>query len=384
MPLRVLADENIPRIAEALAGVADVTLRPGRAIRGTDLRGVDALIVRSVTRVDEALLAGSSVRFVATATIGTDHIDRDFLKQANPPIGFASAAGSNANSVAEYVVAVLLELAVARGEALEGKTLGVVGCGNIGRCLAPKAEQLGMEVLRNDPPLERAGVPGPWTSLQELLAHADAVTLHVPLNRGGQDNTVRLIGAEQLAAMKSGAWLINSARGPVVDNAALREALAAGQPAAAVLDVWEREPDLDRALMERVEIATPHIAGYSLDGKLNGTRQVAEALAAYFGVTLAPWDPALPAPDRPFAPPPPSATREEALLAAVRASYAPREDDARLRAGASLSQEEWNAHFDRLRKEYPPRREFWAHALPRADFPLGVPAVLEALGFGME
>src|SRR5690606_27090310 len=245
-----------------------------------DLRDADALIVRSVTRVDRALLDGTPVRFVGTATVGVDHVDRAYLAEAG--IGFASSAGCNSRSVVEYVITVLLEIAVAHDITLAGKTLGIVGHGNIGSRLAKVAPILGLNVLVNDPPLERAGHPGPFITLEHLLQHSDFVTFHVPKITTGPDRTIGLIDSARLAAMKPTAWLINGSRGDVVVGDDLKSALAARRIAGAVLDVWEGEPAIDRELMDAVFLATPHIAGYSMEGKMNGTTMMHDAAAAHF------------------------------------------------------------------------------------------------------
>jgi erythronate-4-phosphate dehydrogenase len=310
-PLTIVADENIPQVANAFEGIATIRLVNGRGLRREALEGADALLVRSVTRVDGHLLAGSSIQFVGTATIGTDHVDRAYL--ASSGIGFASAKGSNANSVAEYVVAALLEIAAHTGTELGGRTLGIVGRGNIGSRVAKYAPLLGLRVLMSDPPLERAGECGPWTPLPSLLRESDFVTFHVPLNRDGADRTLHLIGGGELAVLKPGAWLINTSRGPVVDNAALLGALEGGHLGGAVLDVWEGEPDIMRPLLERCLIGTPHIAGYSIDGKLNGTRMMHAAVLRHFGLEGA-WEPETPPVPRPAV----AAEGTDSLRSAVR------------------------------------------------------------------
>ncbi len=223
--MKIVADPNIPFVRDAFKPHGDVVLIPGRQITAGAVREADALLVRSVTPVTEALLAGSRVQFVATATIGTDHVDERYLTATG--IGFASAAGSNANSVAEYVVAALLELAHRGHYRLRDKSLGVIGVGNVGSKVVRYARALGMRVLRNDPPL----------GLLEPAQEADMVTLHVPL----LDTTRHLFHHDNLR----GFTLLNTSRGPVVDNQALREAIDANRIPAAVLDVWEGEPQAD-------------------------------------------------------------------------------------------------------------------------------------------
>jgi erythronate-4-phosphate dehydrogenase len=375
-----VVDENIPGAQEAFGRLATVRTVPGRSLRRDDLRDADALIVRSVTRVDRDLLHGTPVRFVGTATVGVDHVDRAYLAEAG--IGFASSAGCNSRSVVEYVITVLLEIAVAHDITLAGKTLGIVGHGNIGSRLAKVAPILGLNVLVNDPPLERAGHPGPFITLEHLLQHSDFVTFHVPKITTGPDRTIGLIDSARLAAMKPTAWLINGSRGDVVVGDDLKSALAARRIAGAVLDVWEREPAIDRELMDAVFLATPHIAGYSMEGKMNGTTMMHDAAAAHFQLDD-PWRPTMP--PVPNSKVPLEATNlQPALLAAARASYPIRSDDARLREGRSLPPEQWRLHFDRLRREYPVRREFanYTVATPGAESPLA--EILHGLGFQTE
>jgi len=357
--VHILADRNIPLVREAFGCLGEVTLYPGRRLSREQVAGADILLVRSVTPVNAALLEGSRVRFVGTATIGTDHVDQAYL--ARRGVGFASAPGSNANSVAEYLTAALLELAdaVLPGRTLRGLTLGIIGAGNVGRRVEEKARALGLDVLLNDPPLARAtGLPK-YRPLEELF-RADVLTLHVPLTREGPDATHHLADARFFERMREGAVFINTSRGAVADTAALSAALDSGRLAAAVLDVWEGEPDIPADLLSKVFIGTPHIAGYSYDGKVNGTRMIFEAACRHFGLDLT-WDPSgrLPEP-APAVIPLGDLRGEAACRAAVRVAYDIRRDDTALRETLNLPPGERGAAFDRLRKEYPVRREFAA------------------------
>lgn len=380
--LRVLADENIPFARDAFGTLGAVQLMAGRSIRAADVREADVLLVRSVTQVDAALLADSSVQFVGSATIGTDHVDQDYLAERS--IGFAHAPGSNADSVVEYVIAALLELAVRKDETLVGQTVGVVGCGNIGGRLAQRLPPLGLRVLKNDPPLEEAAGPGhDYVSLETLLAQADVVTCHVPLTYEGQYATHHLIGAGHLRQMKSNAWLLNTSRGPVVANAALREALAENRLGAAVLDVWEDEPTPDPGLVHQVDLATPHIAGYSFDGKVAGTVMLYEAVTDYFDLASA-WDAEAvlaPSPDDQVQLDPPAVAgpQERWLHDLVCQMYNIRADDGRLRGGLKRSGDEWGNHFTALRKHYPRRRAFDRHTLPAGAVPDAYHRAVEGL-----
>ena len=280
-PLRIVADRNIPLVEKAFAPFGEVAALPTTSITPESARRADALIVRSETKVTAALLDGSPVTFVGSASIGTDHVDLDEL--ADRGIAFANAPGCNSDSVKEYIFAALLHLAGERSFLLRGKTLGIVGVGSVGRKVAAAAAGLGMAVLLNDPPRARDEGAAGFLPLDDLMA-ADIVTLHVPLTRSGEDATYQLFDAGRLARMKPGAVLINASRGAVVPTSALKRALAGGHLAAAILDVWDNEPDVDLELLSRTALGTAHIAGYSMEGKLNAVRLVREAFCRHFGL----------------------------------------------------------------------------------------------------
>ncbi|NUM54196.1 MAG: 4-phosphoerythronate dehydrogenase PdxB [Candidatus Hydrogenedentes bacterium] len=355
--MKIIVDENIPYGGDAFESLGNVILRPGRAISQEDVRDADMLMVRSITRVNAALLDGSRVRFVATATIGTDHLDEAYLKERG--IAYASAPGCNANSVAEYITASLLVLAETRGFKLWDRTLGIIGHGNVGKRVAQKARALGMRVVLNDPPLERETRDDTYRPLEEIF-NCSIITAHVPLTKSGPDATYHLLNEAFFSRCKTGTLILNTSRGAVCDGNALRVALESGKIGAAALDVWESEPDVDLELLSNCAIATPHIAGYSFDGKVNGTRQIYEAACAFLGVTPT-WDPAplLPAPDVPEVHANGTARSIQSELAATVCSvYDILEDDARMRALLTMPAAERGPYFDRLRKEYPRRREF--------------------------
>jgi erythronate-4-phosphate dehydrogenase len=354
-PLSILVDENVPYGAEAFGRVGRVRAMAGRKIGVDDVRHTDVLIVRSVTRVDAALLTGSRVRFVGTATIGTDHVDTAFLR-ANG-IEFCSAPGSNAMSVAEYVVAALLRSAHARGQTLDGATLAVVGVGNVGSRVIGKARALGLEPVLVDPPRQREEPRASFVDLAEALPQADYVTLHVPLTKDGPDATAGMADAGFFARMKPGAVFFNTSRGGVHDETALAEALDSGRIAHAVLDVWKGEPAIDPETLRRAFIATPHIAGYSFDGKVAATVMLYQSLCRFLSRPEAiDLGPLLPPPSVPRVDLTGPGTDEDLLRKAVSAVYDIEEDDRALRV-ASLADPS-GAAFDRLRKEYPQRREF--------------------------
>lgn len=357
MTLRILVDENIPAAREYLGCLGTVAQVPGRALTAPQLRDIDALLVRSVTRVDAALLRDSPVRFVGTATSGVDHVDRDYLRRRG--IGFAYAPGANANSVVEYVLAAIAAAEDTLERLLGGARVGIIGYGVIGRAMAARLQALGIGHCVYDPWLASREVRHP-ASLDQVLACA-VVTVHAELTRQQPWPSVHLLGEVELAAMGTGRLLLNVSRGAVVDNRALLHLLQAGKAPRTVLDVWETEPAIDPALLERVFLGTAHIAGYSLDGKLLATRMLAAALAAHLGppatAGAAPGDRGGAA-----ALPPLELSRGVTGAAMVRnllrARYDITDDDRRLReATLGVEPAAVAAAFDRLRRDYRVRRE---------------------------
>jgi erythronate-4-phosphate dehydrogenase len=377
--MQIIADENIPCVAKAFASLGEVTLLPGRGMQAEQVRAADILLVRSVTRVDARLLAGSNVQFVGSATIGFDHVDRAYLQEQG--IGFSTAPGSNATSAAEYVVSALLALAAQRGFDPAGKTAGIIGCGNVGSRVRQKLAVLGMECMVNDPPLRAQGGHDDFVDLDEVL-QADVITVHVPYTREGPYPTHHLVNAALLERLRSGAVFINTARGAVADNAALDVLLEARSDLSVVLDVWEGEPDISMSLLEKVQLGTPHIAGYSLDGKLRGTEMIYRAACAHFGRPLQ-WQAAddLPAGLSLDLRELRAAPLLAKLQAAVFACYDIRQDDASLREQLALPAAERPARFDRLRKEYPVRREFPQARITTGDPDGDLASTLSGLGF---
>ena len=373
--LRILADENIPAVRNVFGPFGSVRTLPGHSITASHVHDVDVLLVRSVTSVDADLVADSPVQFIGSATTGTDHVDRDALDKAG--IAFAHAPGANATSVADYVVAALLQVAVRTGASLDGRCLGIVGCGHIGQRLAQRAPALGLDVLQNDPPradaADAAGHAHSFVSLAHVLDAADIVTLHVPLTHDGPHPTHHLIDADALRQMDADTWLLNTSRGAVVDNTALLHAIDAGTRGPTVLDVWEHEPTPMPELLRRVDLATPHIAGYALDGKLRGTRMIFNALCAHLEVDM-PWpDAATLSPASLDAlsctPPDPRLPRTEWLHALAQQAYLIGADDARLRPYVTTPADKRGAFFSRLRKTYPRRREMQVHRVPPSAIP---------------
>ena len=378
--MKIVADENIPLLKDAFGPLGEVVALAADEITPQVLRDAQALLVRSVTRAGADLLDSTDVRFVGTATIGTDHIDRDYLSRRG--IGFTSAQGSNARSVAEYVFAALSVLAERKGLALADMVLGVVGVGNIGSRVARIAEGIGMRVLRNDPPLARRTGDPKYVAIQTVCGEADVVTFHVPLTREGPDATYHMIDEGLLRRLKGRAVLINTSRGAVHETAALKAAVGAQHLGAVVLDVWEDEPKIDPDLLAGVDLATPHVAGYSYDGKVNGTRMLLEAFCRHFGLQRR-WDPSplMPPPNRPRVRVSAGVSVDEALRLAITAAYGIQADDARLREMLKVPKSDRGAYFKSLRRNYPVRREFpWTTVELESD-DAGVRAALRTLGF---
>lgn len=351
----IVADENIPLLDAFFAGFGEIRRVPGRSIDRATVEQADVLLVRSVTNVNRALLEGSKVRFVGTCTIGTDHLDLEYFNEAG--VTWSSAPGCNARGVVDYVLGSLMTLAEIEGVDLTQRTYGVVGAGEVGGRLIRVLKGLGWNVKVCDPP-RQAAEGGDYVSLEQIIEQCDVISLHTPLTRSGAGATWHLFDQQRLQQLKPGAWLINAARGPVVDNLALREVLLEREDLQAILDVWEAEPEVDAALAELCVLATPHIAGYSLDGKQRGTAQIYQAYCEFSGqpaviqlsdLLPAPWlsevtlhadsDPAW------------------ALAMLCRGVYDPRRDDADFRRSLVGNVGEQRAAFDVLRKQYPVRRE---------------------------
>jgi len=356
--VKIVADENIPHVAECFSSLGQVESLHGRRITPQVVKDADLLVVRSVTPVGSGLLAGSTVRFVGTATIGFDHIDIDYLNSKG--IGFSSAPGSSANSVAEYVVAALLSVAEKRDIKLEGKSIGIIGVGNVGCKVERKVRALGMRPLLNDPPLYRQTGDSKYLPLEQLF-ECDFITLHTPLTYEGIDRTFHLADQEFFNSLKTGCVFINTARGGIVDTTALKQAIKSEKVGSAVLDVWENEPSIDVELLRMVDLSTPHIAGYSLEGKIGGMTMVYETACKYFGVAARYGiEDFLPEPRvkslevdtrRP--------DKQQILHETVHQVYPINRDDFNTREIAMVAPENRASFFDDLRKNYPVRREFY-------------------------
>ena len=351
--MNIVIDENISFAGEAFSQFGNVKLLQGRKITNSELKDADILIVRSITRVDKELLLNTPVQFVGTATIGTDHIDLDYLKSRK--IFFTDAKGCNADAVAEYVFTSVFYLANKYGLKIKDKTIGVAGVGNIGSRIVRLAKTLGMNVLKNDPPLQRESSSNEFVSLDQIY-DADIITMHVPLNKEGIDRTLHLFNNDNLRKLRNEIIFINASRGPVVDNNALLD-ISCSKNLKIVLDVWENEPGINIDLLEKVEFGTPHIAGYSLEGKINGTAMIYKALCKYLKAPPS-WNPNLPAVEDPVIEIDPDKNFEELLHQIFYRVYNIKNDDNRMRLIKEKPVEERPAYFDMLRKNYPFRREF--------------------------
>lgn len=362
--LNIVADAHIWGVQEAFGTLPghEVTLRALEAADITHgaLKDADALITRSSTRVNESLLSGTPVRFVATATIGDDHLDKPWLEASG--IGHANAAGSSTGSVLEYMLSALLELHARGLIKLPETCLGIIGAGRIGGSLARICEALSMPVLCNDPPRARKEGSADLASLDDLLQQADVLSLHTPLHRSGEDRTLHLLGTNELARFK-GRGIINAGRGACLDNAALLDWLDGDAARFAVLDCWENEPAISPALLAHAQLAigTPHIAGHSLDGKAANTVYARRALCEWLGVN-AEWD--LDGLLPPAALPASLACTSDAwtnLHAATRLLYDITRDDADLRAefgSGEANPDDIARRFSTLRRHYPVRRSW--------------------------
>jgi erythronate-4-phosphate dehydrogenase len=373
----------MPFAREAFSRLGNVTILPPSEITPACVRDADALAVRSTLRVNQKLLEGSRVRFVGTATIGTDHFDIPWLEQAG--IHWRSAAGCNANSVAEYVTAALLRLAARHNFTLAGKTMAVIGVGNVGRLVVNKMNALGLRVLQNDPPRRDAENNPVFQPLETVLREADIVTMHVPLTADGPYPTRHMANIDFFNMLKPGAIFINAARGGVQDSDALLSAMDSGRVAHAILDTWEGEPAFRPDVLARAAFGTPHIAGYSYEGKVMGTVMVYRELCRFLNVKPD-WDyeallppPAIP--ENKISPTQNDLPMERLLDEVVRQLYDIERDDKALRQIAGLDNQARGRAFEELRQKYPIRREFQFTRITGTKLSPKLQQVFSLLGF---
>ena len=376
--MKILADQNIPCVEEAFRDLGEVVLMPGRDIRPEHLADCQCLIVRTVTRVDAGLLNGTPVEFVGTATIGTDHIDLDYLAEAG--IGCSNAAGCNAEAASEYVISGLFALAQRNDfDPFELKA-GIVGFGNVGSRLHHKLDTLGIDCLVCDPPLQEAGISSQeFVDLDTILRECNFVTLHVPLTRAGRHPTYHLLDAERLQQLPEGCLLVNAARGAVIDNRALLELLNKRTDLHVFLDTWEQEPNPSRDLLRRVDLATPHIAGYSVEGRLRGTQMVLDAACKHFKLGSS-WHLSQQLPADQCIDLQPSNSIGSAWHELFYQHFDIWRDHEALISGSELDAASFAAHFDTLRRVYLDRLEYERFIVQPQNTEITV-QVLQQLGF---
>jgi erythronate-4-phosphate dehydrogenase len=373
--MKIVADDKIPFLKGALEPFADVVYMPGREINRTAVKDADALIIRTRTKCNEELLSGTNVKFIGTATIGYDHIDTHYCEKNN--ITWTNAPGCNSTSVMQYVTAAILHLSHEYGFNPQDKTLGIIGVGNVGSKVEKIAGILGMKVMLNDPPRARKEGNGKFVLLGDILYNSDIITIHAPLNIVGEDLTYHLFDEKSFKKMKKGAWLINSSRGEIVESPALKKALGT-EKISAVIDVWENEPDIDKGNMDMAFIATPHIAGYSTDGKANGTSMIVNSLCIFFGLPREEWYPQdVPAPEKPeITIDVAGKTDTEIIREAVKHSYNIMYDDYRLRLKPG--------DFEKQRGDYYLRREFTSYTVKLTGKNESAKNKLEQMGFNLQ
>ena len=392
--MQIVADENIPLLEQFFSEFGEIRKVAGRTMTSEDVKDADILLVRSVTQVNEALLANSPVKFIGTCTIGTDHIDLAYLDAVNKnrsennqqKITFSSAPGCNAEAVVDYVLSAVSVLIDKRDQIFQDITVGIIGIGNVGLRLRRRLEAMGVTVIAVDP-FKEATTVGELSSLDDAL-QADVVSLHTPITLPAdvaEHATYHLINEQRLQQMKPNACLINSCRGSVVDNEALKVHMSNHADFESIIDVWEGEPNLDLQLMNRCMLATPHIAGYSLDGKMRGTELVYQACCQTFGLPirskLAQY---LPEPTIKKIKFGDSVPVHQALRTAIRAGYEVRVDDGIMRSTLLRTGGEPQAmreQFDLLRKNYPLRRDIPTIRIEVPGKRQDLQQALEAAGF---
>jgi len=374
--MKFIIDDKIPYIEGVLEPFGEVIYLPGSNISREVVKDADALVTRTRTLCNAQLLAGSSVKFIATATIGHDHIDTEFCDKAG--IAWANAPGCNSKSVEQYIASALFVTAKQKGFMLSQKTIGIIGVGHVGSKVAHICELFGMKVLLNDPPRERSEGSGKFSSLAELKQHADIITFHVPLNLKGEDATYHFADDSFFHELKHKPIIINSSRGEVLDTSPTITARKTGLISGLVIDCWENEPDMDPELFSLTDLATPHIAGYSKDGKSNGTQMCIQAISSFFGLGIDTWRPdEIEPPLNPIIEIDGLNLREEEILAkAILSTYDIRNDNASLRAMPEF--------FEYQRGNYQVRREFTSYAIHPTNVNKETIGILKALGFSID
>lgn len=374
MKLKILADAHIPYLKGVAEQFGEVEYLPGNQFTRGTIKEKDALIVRTVTHFGEEILAGSSVKLICSATIGYDHIDTDWCDTHG--VAWRTAPGCNAASVEQYITASLLYHAEKLHFELKEKTIGIVGVGNVGSKVEAACRKLGMRVLLNDPPREESeenesGTP--FVDIKTIQQEADIITFHTPLTKTGPHPTFHLADDDFFAALSKRPFVINAARGGVIDNGALTRALHEETVSGAAIDCWENEPEIDRELLQLVDIATPHIAGYSADGKWNATRMSLANLNSFFDLAIQPHYQEIAAPHLKIIDLE-GIRADKQLSAAVWHTYNPMAETVALKASPD--------HFYRFRSNYPLRREYSSYSVVNTD--TSVSDILHKLGFSVQ
>lgn len=370
--MKILVDAHIPYLKGVIEQFGDITYLSGSEFSPEAVRDKDALIVRTVTHFGKDMLENSRVKLICSATIGYDHIDTDYCDSHN--IAWRTAPGCNADSVEQYITASLLYMAQKNGWDIRKKTIGIVGVGNVGSRVATACEKLGMRVLKNDPPRQEKENLSDFVALDIIQRDADIVTLHVPLTKEGVYATHHLANSSFFDELQRSPLFINSCRGAVMDTAAVKQARHSGKISGLVIDCWENEPHIDRELLQLSDIATPHIAGYSADGKWNASRMSFENVNEFFNCGISP----IPFVEIPSAPSSiislDELPVEEQLSHAVWHTYHPIRETEELKSHPN--------DFSRFRSEYPLRREYKAYTLVGGD--ADVRLTLQSLGFAIQ
>lgn len=374
--MKIIIDDKIPYIKGALEPVAEVIYLPGSKTTHEIVKDADAIITRTRTICNEKLLKDSKVKFIATATIGFDHIDTEYCKQAG--IEWTNAPGCNAESVNQYIASALVSWSMRKRTDLAGKTIGIVGVGQVGSRVAKLCETIGMRVLLNDPPRVRVEGPVKFVSLKTIQEEADIISFHVPLNMTGIDSTFQLVNKEFLLNLKKMPVIINSCRGEVFNSDDITNSLKSGNISGLIIDCWENEPDINLELLKLAEFGTPHIAGYSKDGKANGTKMSVQAISRFFSLGIDDWEPGgVEAPENPIIEINGDQRREYSILAeAILSTYDIENDDEALRGTPQF--------FEKLRGDYPVRREFDSYTVKANNIEKETLDKLEKMGFKIE
>jgi erythronate-4-phosphate dehydrogenase len=369
--MKIVADDKIPFLAGVFEPFAEVVYLPGSKIEKAHLKDADALLTRSITRCNGELLAGTSVKLIASATIGDDHIDKELCRKNQ--IKWTTAQGCNANAVVQYFTSALLCVSEKAGLVLNEKTIGIIGVGNIGSKVANVCRTLGMRVLYNDPPRERIEGSKFFTDLEIIQKEADIITFHVPLTYGGADKTFHLVDHDFINKLSKPITLINTSRGPVTDSEALKYGKDQSKIFHLILDVWEGEPHIELEVLELAAIGTPHIAGYSIEGKAKATEMIVNSVSEFFNLPLKNWESDLGLKKEILEIDLKDLNKEQSIQKVFQAVYDIQKDDELFRNNPS--------DFERLRGSYVFRRENTGYRLKLKNTNIETEKILIELGF---